>query len=54
MTEPAVVVEGLTKVFPIPFRRTKVVAIRGLNLEVAPGPGLRVTRPKRIGQKHDP
>ncbi|HEX4666576.1 MAG TPA: ABC transporter ATP-binding protein [Chthoniobacterales bacterium] len=37
MTEPAVTVEGLTKVFPIPFRRTKVVAVRGLDLAVAPG-----------------
>ncbi len=37
MTEPAVTVRGLTKVFPIPFRRTRLVALRGLNLEVAPG-----------------
>ena len=37
MIEPAVAVQGLTKVFPIPFRRTKLVALRGLNLEVAPG-----------------
>ena len=37
MTEPAVAVEGLTKVFPIPFRRRKVVAVRGLDLVVAPG-----------------
>jgi ABC-2 type transport system ATP-binding protein len=37
MTEPAVAVQSLTKVFPIPFRRTKLVALRGLNLEVAPG-----------------
>ncbi|MEO7723434.1 MAG: ABC transporter ATP-binding protein [Chthoniobacterales bacterium] len=37
MTEPAVTVENLTKVFPIPFRRTRLVAVRGLNLEVAPG-----------------
>jgi ABC-2 type transport system ATP-binding protein len=37
MTEPAVAVEGLTKVFPIPFRRTKVVAVRGVDLAVAPG-----------------
>ena len=37
MTEPAVAVQGLTKVFPIPFRRRKLVAVRGLNLEVAPG-----------------
>ncbi|MBA3832344.1 MAG: ABC transporter ATP-binding protein [Chthoniobacterales bacterium] len=37
MIKPAVAVRGLTKVFPIPFRRTRVVAVRGLNLEVAPG-----------------
>ena len=37
MTEPAVAVHGLRKVFPIPFRRGGVVALRGLNLEVAPG-----------------
>ena len=37
MTEPAVAVHNLTKIFPIPFRRTKLVAVRGLNLEVAPG-----------------
>jgi len=37
MIEPAVAVQGLTKVFPIPFRRTKLIALRELNLEVAPG-----------------
>ena len=37
MIEPAVQVRGLTKVFPIPFRRQKLVAVRGLDLEVAPG-----------------
>ncbi len=37
MTEPAVAVRGLTKIFPIPFRRQRLVAVRGLNLEVAPG-----------------
>ncbi|MGH7936405.1 MAG: ABC transporter ATP-binding protein [Chthoniobacterales bacterium] len=37
MIEPAVSVRGLTKVFPIPFRREGFVAIRELNLEVAPG-----------------
>jgi ABC-2 type transport system ATP-binding protein len=37
MTEPAVAVHNLTKVFPIHFRRAKLVAVRGLNLEVAPG-----------------
>ena len=37
MIEPAVAVHSLTKVFPVPFRRTKLVAVRGLSLEVAPG-----------------
>jgi ABC-2 type transport system ATP-binding protein len=37
MIEPAVSVQNLTKIFPIPFRRTKLVAVRGLNLEVASG-----------------
>ncbi len=37
MIEPAVAVHGLRKVFPIPFRRGGVVALRGLNLEVVPG-----------------
>jgi ABC-2 type transport system ATP-binding protein len=37
MIEPAVAVHRLTKIFPIPFRRAKLVAVRGLSLEVAPG-----------------
>ncbi len=37
MIEPAVAVSGLTKFFPIPFRRSKLIAVRDLNLEVAPG-----------------
>ena len=37
MTDPAVAVEGLTKVFPVPFHRTSVVAVRDLNLRVEPG-----------------
>lgn len=36
MTEPAVVVSGLTKIFPIPFRRS-IVAVRDLNLRVDAG-----------------
>jgi ABC-2 type transport system ATP-binding protein len=34
---PAVALTGITKVFPVPFQRRKVVAVRDLNLEVAPG-----------------
>jgi ABC-2 type transport system ATP-binding protein len=37
MIEPAVAVRGLTKVFPIPFKRRAVVAVRDLNLLVEPG-----------------
>ncbi|MDQ6623221.1 MAG: ATP-binding cassette domain-containing protein, partial [Verrucomicrobiota bacterium] len=40
MTEPAppaVLVSGVTKTFPVPFRRRSVVALRELNLRVEPG-----------------
>jgi len=37
MTEPAVAVHSVTKVFPIPFQRRSVVAVRDLSLEVSPG-----------------
>jgi ABC-2 type transport system ATP-binding protein len=36
-TIPAVALTGVTKVFPIPFQRRSVVAVRDLNLEVAAG-----------------
>jgi ABC-2 type transport system ATP-binding protein len=34
---PAVALTGVTKVFPVPFQRRQVVAVRDLNLEVAAG-----------------
>ena len=37
MTEPAVAVNGVTKVFPLPFQRRSIVAVRDLNLRVALG-----------------
>jgi ABC-2 type transport system ATP-binding protein len=37
MTEPAVAVIGVTRVFPVPFQRRSVVAVRDLNLQVAAG-----------------
>jgi ABC-2 type transport system ATP-binding protein len=37
MTEPAVAVNGVTKIFPVPFQRRSIVAVRDLNLRVAPG-----------------
>ena len=36
-TSAAVNIQNLTKVFPVPFRRRKLVAVRNLSLEVAPG-----------------
>jgi ABC-2 type transport system ATP-binding protein len=37
MTDPAVALTCVTKVFPVPFQRRSVVAVRDLNLEVAAG-----------------
>ena len=37
MTEAAVTLTGVTKIFPVPFQRRSVVAVRDLNLQVAPG-----------------
>src|SRR5205085_2302489 len=38
MTDPAVTVEGLTKVFPVPFHPARgIVAVRDLNLRIEPG-----------------
>ena len=37
MTNAAVAVEGLTKVFPVPFRRKSITAVRDLNLRVEAG-----------------
>jgi ABC-2 type transport system ATP-binding protein len=37
MNGPAVAVTGLTKVFPVSFRRQSIVALRDLDLQVKPG-----------------
>src|SRR5438477_7565924 len=37
MTEPAVQINGLNKVFPVPFRRDRIVAVRNLDLRREPG-----------------
>src|SRR5438477_12170129 len=37
MTEPAVQINGLNKVFPVPFRRDRIVAVRNLDLRVEVG-----------------
>jgi ABC-2 type transport system ATP-binding protein len=37
MIEPAVTLTGVTKIFPVPFQRRSVVAVRDLDLEVTRG-----------------
>ena len=37
MSAPAIAIRNLSKVFPVPFKREQVVAVRDLSLEVAPG-----------------
>ena len=37
MAEAAISIRNLTKVYPIPFKRERVVAVRNLSLEVEPG-----------------
>lgn len=37
MTEPAVALKGVTKIFPVPFQRRDVAAVRDLDLEVPAG-----------------
>ena len=37
MTNPAVAVRGLTKIFPVPLHRQSIVAVRDLDLRIEPG-----------------
>ncbi len=37
MSTPAISIRNLTKVYPIPFKRQRVVAVKDLSLEVEPG-----------------
>src|SRR5437660_12119499 len=37
MTDLAIAVEGLTKVFPVPFSREPIVAVKDLSLRIEPG-----------------
>jgi hypothetical protein len=52
MTEPAVAVTGVTKVFPVPFQRRSVVAVRDLNLQAPPAKST-AARAKWLRQEHD-
>lgn len=37
MSTPAIAIRNLSKVFPIPFRRERLIAVHNLSLEVEPG-----------------
>ena len=37
MTAPAIAIRNLSKAFPIPFKKERVIAVHDLSLEVAPG-----------------
>src|ERR1041384_2793690 len=37
MSTPAISIQNLTKEFPIPFKRERIVAVRDLSLHVEPG-----------------
>src|ERR1700691_1891363 len=37
MSTPAISIQNLTKIYPIPFRREKVTAVQDLSLSVEPG-----------------
>ncbi len=37
MSAPAIAIRNLSKVFPIPFKRERVIAVHNLSLEVEPG-----------------
>ncbi|MFZ0915984.1 MAG: ABC transporter ATP-binding protein [Candidatus Udaeobacter sp.] len=36
-SSPAIAVRGLTKIFPVPFHRQTIVAVKDLNLRIEPG-----------------
>ena len=37
MATPAISIQNLTKIYPIPFKREKVTAVKDLSLAVEPG-----------------
>src|SRR6059036_1264629 len=50
MTEPAIAVRGLTKIFPVPFHRQSITAVRDLDLRVEPGEVFGLLGPNGTGK----
>ena len=50
MTDAAVAIRGLTKVFPVPLHRHSIVAVRDLNLRVEPGEVYGLLGPNGSGE----
>src|SRR5205809_4209821 len=50
MTNPAVAVHGLTKIFPVPFHRQSIVAVKDLNLRIDPGEVYGLLGPNASGK----
>jgi ABC-2 type transport system ATP-binding protein len=50
MTEPAIRVSEVSKIFPTPFRRRRIVALQDLNLEIASGEIYGLLGPNRSGK----
>jgi ABC-2 type transport system ATP-binding protein len=50
MSSPAVQIEGITKTFPVPLRRQRVIAVKNLHLTIQPGEVYGLLGPNGCGK----